>query len=116
MDLGIRGRVALVCGASQGLGKAVAMALGREGVKLAICSRNEDKLKKAAEDLRSATGTDVQPIAADVSIPADVKKLVEQTVAHFGKLEILVPNAGGPPIGKFLEQPEDAWQKALELN
>ena len=116
MEMGIRGRVALVCGASSGLGKAVAMGLAREGARVAICARTEEKLRKAAEEIRSATGSEVVPIQADVSVPAEVKKLLEQVVAHFGKLEILVPNAGGPPLGKFLDQPEDAWQKALELN
>ncbi len=116
MDLGITGRVALVCGASSGLGKAVATMLAREGVKVAICSRTEDKLQKAADEIRGATRGDVVPLAADVSIPAQVKTLIQKTVSHFGKLEILVPNAGGPPPGHFLDLPEDAWQKALELN
>jgi 3-oxoacyl-[acyl-carrier protein] reductase len=116
MDLGIRGRVALVCGGSSGLGKAVATSLAREGVKVAICARTADKLEKAAEEIRKATSGEILPVAADVSKPADVKSAVAKTVAHFGKLEILVPNAGGPPFGAFVDQPEDAWQKALELN
>ena len=116
MDLGIRGRVALVCGASSGLGKAVATALAREGAKVAICARTADKLEKASEEIRRATSGEVLPLAADVSKPAEVKAIVAQTVAHFGKLEILVCNAGGPPFGHFLDHPEDAWQKAVELN
>ena len=116
MDLGLRGRVALVCGASSGLGKAVALGLAKEGASVAICSRTKEKLEKAAEDIRGATGAEVLAVAADVSVPAEVKKLVRQTVDHFGKLDILVTNAGGPPPGEFLSLPEDAWQKALELN
>ena len=116
MDLGIHGRVALVCGASSGLGKAVATALSREGVKVAVCARTAEKLEKAAEEIRRATGGEVFTVAADVSKPAEVKTLVATTVAHFGKLEILVCNAGGPPFGQFLDQPEDAWLKAVELN
>jgi 3-oxoacyl-[acyl-carrier protein] reductase len=116
MDLGIRGRVALVCGASSGLGKAVATALAREGAKVAICARTAEKLQKAADAIRAATSAEVLPVAADVSKPGDVKTLVSKVVAHFGKLEILVCNAGGPPFGQFLDQPEDAWQKAVELN
>ncbi len=116
MDLGIRGRVALVCGASSGLGKAVARALAMEGARVAVCARTAEKLEKAAEELRRETKGEVAAFGADVSVPAEVKTLVSRVAAHFGKLEILVCNAGGPPFGHFLDQPEDAWQKALELN
>ena len=116
MDLGLKGRVALVCGASSGLGKAVAMGLGKEGARVAICARTEEKLSAAAEEIRQKTGTEVLSVRADVSIPSDVKTLVQKTVEHFGKLEILMTNAGGPPFGHFLDLPEDAWQKALNLN
>ncbi len=116
MDLGLGDRVALVCGASSGLGKAVATGFAQEGARVAICSRTPDKLEKAAEDIRRATGAEVLPVAADVSVPAEVKRLVQQVVAHFQKLDILVTNAGGPPPGQFLDLPEDAWQKALDLN
>jgi 3-oxoacyl-[acyl-carrier protein] reductase len=116
MDLGLRGRAALVCGASSGLGKAVAMALGREGARVAICARTEEKLLKAAEDIRGATGAEVLAIPADVSVPAEAKGAVQKTVSQFGRLDILVTNAGGPPWGHFLGLPEEAWQKALDLN
>jgi 3-oxoacyl-[acyl-carrier protein] reductase len=116
MDLGIRGRTALVCGASSGLGKAVSRALALEGVRVAMCARTIEKLETAAEDLRKETRGDVAGFAADVSDAGQVKMLVAKTVAHFGKLEILVCNAGGPPFGLFLDHPEDAWQKAVELN
>ncbi|MBI4465313.1 MAG: SDR family oxidoreductase, partial [Acidobacteria bacterium] len=98
------------------LGKAVAMGLGKEGARVAICARTEEKLNRAAEEIRQRTGTEVLALRADVSIPSDVKDLVQKTVEHFGKLEILVANAGGPPFGHFLDLPEDAWQKALNLN
>ncbi|MBI4458474.1 MAG: SDR family NAD(P)-dependent oxidoreductase, partial [Acidobacteria bacterium] len=116
MDLGLRDRVALVCGASSGLGKAIATGLGREGARVAICARTEAKLSQAAADIRQETKADILAVAADVSVPEQVKELVRQTVAHFGRLDILVANAGGPPFGHFLDLPEDAWQKALELN
>src|ERR1041384_1021736 len=116
MDMGIRGRVALVCGASSGLGKAVSRALAREGARVAMCARTPEKLEKAVEELRKETQADLAGFAADVSVPGQVKMLIEKTVAHFGKLEILVCNAGGPPFGLFVDQPEDAWQKAVELN
>ena len=116
MNLGLGGRVALVCGASSGLGKAVATGLGKEGAKVAICSRMQEKLRHAADEIRQSTGAEVLAIKADVSVSSDVKKLVRQVCSHFGKLEILVANAGGPPFGHFLDLPEEAWQKALELN
>ena len=116
MDLGLSGRVALVCGASSGLGKAVAMGLGKEGARLAICSRTEEKLAKAAEEIRKATGAEVLAVPADVSEPAAVKELVRKTVGHYQKVEILVTNAGGPPFGHFNDLPEDVWEKALRLN
>ena len=116
MDLGLRGRAALVCGASSGLGKAVAMTLAKEGARVAICARTEAKLLQAAEDIRRATGAEVLAVPADVSVPAEAKKAVQNAIAHFGKLDILVTNAGGPPPGHFLDLPEEAWQKALDLN
>ena len=116
MDLGLRDRVALVCGASSGLGKAIATGLGREGARVAICARTEEKLSQAAADIRQETGATVLAVPTDVSVPQQVKDLVRRTVAHFGRLDILVANAGGPPFGHFLDLPEDAWQKALELN
>ena len=116
MDLGLRDRVALVCGASSGLGKAIATGLGREGAQVAICARTEEKLSQSAADIRQETGATVLAVPTDVSVPQQVKDLVRRTVAHFGRLDILVANAGGPPFGHFLDLPEDAWQKALELN
>jgi 3-oxoacyl-[acyl-carrier protein] reductase len=118
MDLGIKGRVALVCGGSSGLGKACALLFAKEGAKVAISSRTPEKLKAAAEDIqKQARGeAEVFTVPADVSKPADVKMLVKSVADHFGKLEILIPNAGGPPVGPFEGHPEDVWLKALELN
>jgi len=116
MDMGLQGRVALVCGASSGLGKAVATGLAKEGVRLAVCARTEEKLNKAAEDIRQSTGAEALPVVADVSVPAEAKEAVRRTHAHYQRLDILVPNAGGPPFGHFLDLPEEAWQKALNLN
>jgi 3-oxoacyl-[acyl-carrier protein] reductase len=116
MDLGLKGRVALVCGASSGLGKAVALGLAKEGSRLVICSRTEEKLAKAAQDIRNETGAEVLAVPADVSVPAEVKELVRKSVEHYQKLEILVTNAGGPPFGHFNDLPEDVWEKALRLN
>ena len=116
MDLGLKGKAALVCGASSGLGKAVAMGLAREGARVAVCARTEEKLTRAAEQIRRETGAEVVAATADVSVPAEVKKLLQKTVSQFGKLDILVANAGGPPFGYFLDLPEESWQQALNLN
>ncbi len=113
MDLGLKGKAALVCGASSGLGKAVALGLAREGARVAVCARTEEKLTRAAEQIRRETGAEVVAAAADVSVPAEVKKLLQKTVAELGKLDILVTNAGGPPFGYFLELTEESWQQAL---
>lgn len=116
MHLGLEGRVALVCGASSGLGKAVALGLGKEGARLAICARTEEKLAKAADEIRKETGAEVLAVRADVSVPSEVKELVQKSVDHYKQLEILVTNAGGPPFGHFDDLPEDVWEKALRLN
>jgi 3-oxoacyl-[acyl-carrier protein] reductase len=94
----------------------VATTLAREGARVAICSRTAEKLTKTADDIQRETGAETLAIAADVSAPTEVKTLIAKTVAHFGKLDILVCNAGGPPLGKLLDHPEDAWEKALKLN
>lgn len=92
------------------------MGLAQEGARLAICARTQEKLAQAAEEIRRETGAEVLAIPADVSVPSEVKNLVEQTVGHYQQLDILVTNAGGPPFGSFLDHPAEVWQKALELN
>ena len=115
MDLGLRGKVAMVAAASQGLGKAVALGFAREGANLAICSRNRAALEAVAEEAR-AHGVNVLAVPADVTRAEDISAFVERTVAHFGGVDILVTNAGGPPAGTFQDFPDDApWQAAFEL-
>ena len=116
MDLNLSGKVALVAAASKGLGKAIALGLGKEGVRLAICARGREALLQAEAEIRSSTGADVISIAADISKPDDVANVVAQTVARYGGLDILVNNAGGPPTGKFLDFDDAAWQNAINLN
>lgn len=116
MDLGLKGKVAIVAAASKGLGKASALALAREGVNVTICSRNESELLETAREIGSSTGVEVLALPADVTKPADVEKLVEQTIAHFGRLDIVVNNAGGPPAGTFESLGDEEWAKAIELN
>ncbi|MGQ9625670.1 MAG: SDR family oxidoreductase [Anaerolineae bacterium] len=116
MDLGLQGKVALVAASSRGLGKAVARSLAEEGAKVTICARGEETLLAAAAEIEKATGAEVLPIVADVTRPADIKRLVEETVRHFGRVNILVNNAGGPPPGFFLDFSDEDWLAALELN
>jgi 3-oxoacyl-[acyl-carrier protein] reductase len=114
VDLGIAGRVALVTGASRGLGRAAAEALAREGAKVAICARGEAALRDAEAAL-SAYG-EVLALRADVTDPSAPGELVAATAAHFGRLDIVVGNAGGPPPGRALEVEESVLAAALEAN
>ncbi|MDQ4069433.1 MAG: SDR family NAD(P)-dependent oxidoreductase, partial [Actinomycetota bacterium] len=101
MDLGIAGRVALVTAASKGLGRASAVALAREGAKVAICARGAEALADAEAEL--AACTEVLAVQADVTDPTSPARLVAATVERFGRLDIVVANAGGPPAGRALE-------------
>ena len=115
MDLGLQGRVALVCAASKGLGQAVALGLAAEGVKVTICARGEEALLATAGEI-AAGGGDVLATRADVTQPADCHRLIAATVERFGRLDILVNNAGGPPAGQFLDFGEEDFRRGLELN
>jgi 3-oxoacyl-[acyl-carrier protein] reductase len=104
MELGIRGRVAIVCAASQGLGKATALSFAHEGVNLVICSRDEGRLESAAREIRSVgsgTGSRLLTVVADLTKAADIGSLVATTLRGFGRVDILVTNAGGPPLQVF---------------
>ena len=115
MDLGLKGKIALVAGASKGLGKAVALGLAREGASVAIFSRDATRIESAAQDIRTATGAPVLAIAADVTNAGDAQRVVDETVKRFGALHILVTNAGGPPPGAFVALTEEQWHNAVEL-
>lgn len=115
MDLGLRGKVALVSAASKGLGKAAALGLAREGASVAICARNEGPLSATAKEIRAATGVDVLDVRADVSKPDDVTRFVETAAAHFGRVDILISNVGGPPSGLFEQFSDADWQAAFNL-
>ena len=116
MDLGLKDRVAIVAAASKGLGKAVALGLAKEGAKLAICARGKDALEATAEEIRQAAGTDVLAIPVDVTRPEEVKRLVDETVKRYGRIDILVTNAGGPPPTTFLDASPEDFEKGLTLN
>ncbi|HMK66488.1 MAG TPA: SDR family oxidoreductase [Thermodesulfobacteriota bacterium] len=115
MDLGLKDRVALVCGASKGLGKAVALGLALEGAKVAICSRNRESILRAADEIKQATGAEVLGMSADLAKAEDARKFFREALSHFGHIDILINNAGGPPSLPFADISDDQWQSAFEL-
>ena len=115
MDLGLKGKVALVTGGSKGIGKAVARGLAEEGARVAICARTKSDLEAAARELVKATGGEIFAVAGDLTREAEVTTIVEATVGRFGRIDILVNNAGAAPGGLLLELREEDWHTALEL-
>ncbi len=116
MDLQLKGKRALVTGSSRGLGYATALALAKEGCRVAINSRDKTKVSVAVGKIAAETGGDILGLAGDVSRPAVPERLIRETVRAFGGLDILVTNAGGPPAGAFESFDEAAWQKAIDLS
>ena len=112
MDLGLQGKRAAVAASSAGLGFASAQALANEGVRVAICSRDESRVKAAAEKI----GELATPIVADVSTTAGATSFIEQAIAALGGIDILVANGGGPPTGGFASTSLEAYAKAFESN
>jgi 3-oxoacyl-[acyl-carrier protein] reductase len=115
MDLGLEGRVAVVAASSKGLGRAVADALAAEGVGLVLSARGEEALASAEATLRSR-GAEVIAVRADVTDPETPERLVSLAIDQFGRLDIVVPNAGGPPPGGALEFDDDAILRAIQAN
>ncbi len=115
MDLGLRGKVALVAAASQGMGRAIATSLAREGCRVAICARNAGPLEDAAKAIHKETGADVLPVVADVARLVDATTFVDRARAAYGGVDILVTNAGGPPTGRLEALTEEQWAKAYDL-
>ena len=112
MDMGIRGKTALVCAASKGLGRACAMALAAEGVNVVITARGKEALEATAEDIRKATGVKVVTVAGDITTP-EGRASALAAAPHY---DILVNNAGGPAPGDFRDWDRDTWIKALDAN
>jgi 3-oxoacyl-[acyl-carrier protein] reductase len=113
MDLGIRGRVALVAASSKGLGRASAEALAAEGTSLVLCARGGDALEATAQAIRAAHGVPVTAVVADVATAAGVAAVLDAAMRAHGGVDILVTNAGGPPAGPFQQHDDAAWDHAL---
>lgn len=115
MDLGLKGKFALVTASSKGLGYAAARALAGEGAAVMVCSRNRPAVDEAATELRKETGAKVVAVAADVSTVTGISTIARTVARTFGRLDILVSNAGGPPRGDILTMAEDEWRTGYEL-
>jgi 3-oxoacyl-[acyl-carrier protein] reductase len=116
MDFGLSGKAAIVGGASRGIGRATALGLAQEGCRVAVCARNSDALEEAATVIAASTGVEVLPVVCDMSKAGDIEQFVGEAVSAFGRLDIVVNNAGGPPPGAFEAHDEAAWQQAVDQN
>lgn len=112
MDLGLRGQVAVVAAGSRGLGKAIAHAFLSEGARVAVCARGERALRAAAEEMKG----EVLAVPADVTKREDVERFIGAAVDRFGRIDVLVNNAGGPPSKPFTETTEEEWWNGVGLN
>ena len=115
MDLGLRGKRALVAAASRGLGRAIAEELAAEGERLVICARREAPLRETAAALEAA-GAEVVAVAADLTEPEGVERVVSAATERWGGVDVLVTNTGGPPAGPFLAHSADVWRDAIRQN
>lgn len=116
MDLGLKDKRAFVAGSSRGLGYATALTLAREGCKVALNSRDEEKVKAAAEKINKETGTQAYGVAGDVGEAFAADGLIRSAADSLGGLDILITNAGGPPAGSFEIFDEETWQKAVDVS
>lgn len=114
MELGLKGKVAVITGGTEGIGKAAALKFAQEGAKVAISARRKDVLDKVAAEI-AATGAGVLAVAADMSKNADIERFMKAVVERFGRIDILVNNAGTSARGKFLEVDDATWSSDLEL-
>ena len=116
MDLGLGGRVALVTGASKGLGRAVAEVFAEEGASVAVNARNVEALATTAQEIQESSGQKVVAIPGDLTEPGSCERVIEETVSEFGRLDVLFTNAGGPPPGGVDDFDAEAYEAALQLN
>ena len=115
MDFGLTGKVALVAAASKGLGRAVAHELAAEGARIVMCARGKDALETARSEIVRETRADVRAVAADVSTLEGIDAVARAAMDAFGRVDVLVNNAGGPPAGPFEKHPWEEWDKAVNL-
>jgi len=115
MDLGLKNKVALVAASSQGLGRAVAEELAAEGASLVLCARDSRTLAETAASIAEKTNAHVLAVPADVTVAKDIKRLVDAGNEKFGRIDILVTNAGGPPAGRFEQLTHQQWEDAIRL-
>ena len=115
MDLGLKNKVAIVTGSSQGIGKAIALGLVEEGARVTICARDESRLKETASEIKSATDAEILTVKADLTREDDIRRLVASTAQEFGGIDILVNNTGGPPSATFKETSVKQWRGAVDL-
>lgn len=114
MNLEVADKVALVAASSQGLGRSIALAFAREGARVVMCGRDQSTIDAAADEARQS-GADVLAVAADLTSPEDIERLVQQAIDSFGRIDILITNAGGPPPGTFDRMTDVEWQSAFDL-
>ena len=115
MDLGLNGKVAMVAGASRGLGHAVALVLAREGARVSLASRDEKAIGEASRRIAAETSAETLPVAVDVRSAESITAWHARTVERFGGVDLLFANSGGPPAGTALSFDDAAWQSAFEL-
>ena len=115
MELGLEGKVAIITGSSKGIGLETALHLVKEGANVTICARNNDNLKEAAARIFAETGVEVHAVETDVTKEEECKRLIESTVEKYGRLDIVVNNAGTSAANPFEEVGTDLWQQDLEL-
>jgi NAD(P)-dependent dehydrogenase (short-subunit alcohol dehydrogenase family) len=115
MDMGLKGKVAIVTGGSEGIGKAAAQSLAAEGASVVICARRADVLEQTVSDIKAATGGEVTAIPTDVTDPDAIQNLIDKTIEKYGKLDILVNNAGTSAAGLFEEVSDETWRYDIEL-
>jgi 3-oxoacyl-[acyl-carrier protein] reductase len=115
VDLGLRGKIAIVAASSKGLGRAIAEELAAEGANLVMCARGEDALRVTADSVRKSFGVDVVEIAADVSQQSGIDLIAKTALDAFGRVDVLVTNSGGPPSGSFDSFTPESWESATRL-
>ncbi|HCG91594.1 MAG TPA: 3-oxoacyl-ACP reductase [Dehalococcoidia bacterium] len=114
MDLGLKDKVAIVGGASKGLGRACSEVLAEEGAKVLMCSRTEEDLNKSADEIRKSTGAEIITYAGDLEKLKVIQDLINYAVDEFGHLDIMVNNSGGPPLARSVNATEEQWETAVQ--